>query len=93
MFGSWMCLITYKNAGIVAFAVLGAFSVFLRTLWGSFGLIVSPSGHPPTLSDLDLVTLDLTSFVIIHAKHLLLALSYVMLIRCKHVGLQQLLRR
>ena len=42
--GSWVCLITCKNAGIVAFAVLGAFSVFLGAFWGSFGLIFLFSG-------------------------------------------------
>ena len=39
MIGSWGCLITCKNAGIIAFAVLGAFSVVLRAVWGSLGLI------------------------------------------------------
>ena len=37
--GSWGCLITRKNAGIVAFAVLGTFSVVLSAFLGSLGLI------------------------------------------------------
>ena len=39
MIGSWGCLITRKNAGIVAFAVLGTFSVVLSAFLGSLGLI------------------------------------------------------
>ena len=37
--GSWGCLITRKNAGIVAFAVLGTFSVVLSAFLGFFWLI------------------------------------------------------
>ena len=37
--GSWGCLITCKNAGMVAFAVHRTFSVVLRAFWGSLGVI------------------------------------------------------
>ena len=47
VFGSWGCLITRKNAGIVAFAVLAAFSVVLRAFWGPLGPLFPPLGGLP----------------------------------------------
>ena len=47
VFGSWGCLITRKNAGIVAFAVLAAFSVVLRAVGGPLGLLFPPLGGLP----------------------------------------------
>jgi len=37
--GSWGCLITRKNAGIMAFVVIGTFSVVLTAFWGSLGYL------------------------------------------------------
>ena len=47
VFGSWGCLITCKNAGIVAFAVLAAFSVVLRAVGGPLGPLFPLLGGLP----------------------------------------------
>ena len=73
VFGSWGCLITRKNAGIVAFAVLAAFSVVLRAFWGSFGLIPAAvqsvaGGGPLTTSDYFLLLLTTSSNLLVRTN-------------------------